>query len=94
MGWFRFKGPEAGTVISQFQYLKQTNKVLPSLSFGGPLVANTAIAFAAMMGFEEIYMIGVDNGYPTGGNSHSSYSIYNDKKFEGEFIVNKKMRHA
>ncbi len=87
------KGPEAGTVISQFQYLKQTNKFLPSLSFGGPLVANTAIAFAAMMGFEEIYMIGVDNGYPTGGNSHSSYSIYNDKKFEGEFIVNKNAPH-
>lgn len=83
------KGPEAGTAISQIQYLKSNGKSLPSLICAGPLVANTALAYATMMGFEEIYLIGVDNGFPLDGKSHSSHSIYTDAKFEGKFKPSK-----
>lgn len=82
------KGPEAGSLLSQYEYLKQSHKLLTTLPNAGPLVANTALSFASKMGFGEIYLIGVDNGYPDHGPSHSSYSIYSDGRFNKEYRVN------
>lgn len=87
------KGPEASTMMIQYDHLINKGQVLPSLSFSGPLVANTALSFATSMGFGEIYLFGVDNGYPISGQSHSSYSIYSDEKLGGRYRVNIKAPH-
>lgn len=69
------KGPEAATVFSQLLILEDYKTIMPSLSFPGPLVANTALSYAFTFGFEEIYLFGVDNGY-LDGKTHSENSIY------------------
>ncbi|MBU2113449.1 MAG: DUF115 domain-containing protein [Gammaproteobacteria bacterium] len=69
------KGPEASTVFSQILLLEDEQKLIPSLPYSGPLVANTALSYAMSMGFNEIYLFGVDNGY-LGGKTHSANSIY------------------
>lgn len=87
------KGPEAGTVLSQFEYFKAHRSIISSLAFASPLVANTALSFATMMGFGEIYMFGVDNGYPLEGRSHSSHSIYCDPTYKQRFKANTDAPH-
>lgn len=47
-----------------------------------PTVANTAIALAAKLGFEEVYLFGVDFGFPDGEKHHSQLSIHYDVKSE------------
>lgn len=69
------KGPEASTVFTQFLLLADEKKLIPSLPYSGPLVANTALSYAMSMGFNEIYLFGVDNGY-LGDKTHSANSIY------------------
>lgn len=73
------KGPEAGSEFLNLHSLKKFGAPMNSLPYCAPLVANTALSFAFMFGFKEIYLFGVDNGYPVEGASHSKYSIYNDK---------------
>ena len=70
------KGPEAATVFTQLLMLEQHRKMVPSLPYCGPLVANTGLSFAFALGFTEIYLFGVDNGYIQ-GKTHSEKSIYN-----------------
>ncbi|AWL11623.1 hypothetical protein HMF8227_01142 [Saliniradius amylolyticus] len=79
------KGPEAATVFIQQQYLRESGALMASLPNAAPLVANTALSFAYMMGFQEIYLFGVDNGYPADGDSHSQFSIYKDVNFSDRF---------
>lgn len=43
-----------------------------------PTVANCATAMAAEMGFEDIYLVGVDFGFPDGDKHHSELSIHYD----------------
>lgn len=81
------KGPEAATVFSQFEYFKQHQQIVSALPHAGPLVANTALSFASMMGFGEIYMFGVDNGYPVDGSTHSSHSVYRDPAFKQKLVA-------
>ncbi len=81
------KGPEAGTLLMQYEFFKKYHQILPALPCAAPLVANTALSFASMMGFGEIYLFGVDNGYPEVGPSHSTHSIYSDKKFNDKYKV-------
>ena len=69
------KGPEAATVFTQFLGLKHRNRMIPSLPYCGPLVANTGLSYAYVLGFSEVYLFGVDNGY-SAGKTHSSHSIY------------------
>lgn len=69
------KGPEASTVFTQLLLLQDENKLMPSLPFSGPLVANTALSYVMSIGFSEIYLFGVDNGY-LDGKTHSANSIY------------------
>ncbi|WP_372626951.1 6-hydroxymethylpterin diphosphokinase MptE-like protein [Arsukibacterium sp.] len=69
------KGPEAATVFTQLITLEDYKQILPSLPFPGPLVANTALSYAFTLGFQEVYLFGVDNGY-LNGKTHSANSIY------------------
>lgn len=82
------KGPEAGSLLSQSTFYATHGKILPALPQSGPLVANTALSFAASFGFGEIYMFGVDNGYPISGPTHSKFSIYNEEDHNKAFTIN------
>lgn len=84
------KGPEAGSVLCQGSYLLKYKKLIPSLPNPGPLVANTALSFAVSLGFGEIYMFGVDNGYSLSGITHSKYSIYNEDVRHKAFNIDSK----
>lgn len=82
------KGPEASTVFFQALQYGKHRQMLPSLAYAGPLVSNTAASFACQFGFEEIYLFGVDNGYPTGNRaSHSKLSIYTNEKYQGRYKI-------
>lgn len=76
-GWagLALKGPEASSIFTQILLLKDQERLIPSLPFAGPLVVNTAMSYAMSMGFKEIYLFGVDNGY-LGDKTHSDNSIY------------------
>ncbi len=69
------KGPEAATVFTQLIVLEDYKQLMPSMAHPGPLVANTALSFAFNIGFREVYLFGVDNGY-LDGKTHSANSIY------------------
>ncbi|WP_333969568.1 motility associated factor glycosyltransferase family protein [Alteromonas mediterranea] len=84
------KGPEASSLLCQYDYFTKYKEVLPALPHPGPLVANTALSFAASLGFGEVYMFGVDNGYPTSGKTHSEHSIYNERNRHAAFNVDTK----
>lgn len=88
------KGPEASTLMAQFEYLKTHQYIVGSLFCASPLVANTALSFATMMGFGEIYMFGVDNGYPMSGQSHSEHSIYLDPGYKNRYMANPDAPHV
>lgn len=46
----------------------------------GPTVTNAGTDFALRMGFGEIYLLGVDVGYPKDGPHHSKLSYYYDEE--------------
>ncbi|WP_440055619.1 motility associated factor glycosyltransferase family protein [Pseudoalteromonas sp. T1lg65] len=79
------KPGESGTQMLQLAYYRSDQKVLRSLSHSNPLVGNTALSFACNMGFRDIYLFGVDNGYIDPEHHHSKASFYYDKK--GETVV-------
>lgn len=76
------KGPEASSAFLQTQTFDYYSETIQQLPASGPLVANTAISYATMMGFKEIYLFGVDNGYPKTGETHSKYSVYEDDELK------------
>ena len=47
-----------------------------------PNVANAGLTFSAALGFTEIYLFGIDLGYPAGDKHHSSFSFHYDIKKE------------
>ncbi len=58
------------------------DKYLVSLSHCNPTVSNTGFAFAQSLGFNDIYLIGMDFGFSAGDQHHSSLSIHYDVKDE------------
>lgn len=85
------KGPESASVFIQLQTLKKFHQALPSLPSCGPVVSNTALSYAAMMGFEEIYLVGVDNGSRK-NVTHSKHSFYYNKgsKYQSPLVAGAK----
>lgn len=69
-----FKPLEPGSIISGF-FLEQS-KFAQDIFFCGPIVANTACSYASFLGFEELYLFGVDNGYKSPKYHHSKDSNY------------------
>ncbi|MDF2178310.1 DUF115 domain-containing protein [Aliiglaciecola sp. CAU 1673] len=51
-----------------------------------PLVANTGMVISQYLGFDDIYLFGVDNGYRDRGNHHSKASAYYQKSKKGETL--------
>lgn len=48
------------------------------LSGVNPFVGNTGLSYAITLGFKEIYLCGIDNGYKNASHHHSKYSAYYD----------------
>lgn len=78
---FGLKGPEASSVLTQCIYYIEHQEFMPSMPNCGPMVSNLALSYAVSMGFKDIYLIGVNNG-AVEKNTHSKYSIYNDKSLK------------
>lgn len=43
-----------------------------------PFVGNTGLSYSVALGFKEIYLCGIDNGYKSASHHHSKYSAYYD----------------
>jgi hypothetical protein len=69
-----FKATEASTIIA-CDFMDR-NENFAQLKFCNPVVANTGLAFACYMGFEEVYLFGVDSGYKDPTHHHSKHSLY------------------
>ena len=72
------KSNDLGThYISQF--IAKGNFLI-SLSHCNPTVVNTGMTYAEGLGFRNIYLFGVDLGFPNGDQHHSSLSVHYDVK--------------
>jgi len=69
-----FKPTEPSTIIA-CDYINN-NKDFVQMKMSNPAVANTGMSFACYMGFEEVYLFGVDNGYKDRTHHHSRKSLY------------------
>ncbi|TMO86759.1 motility associated factor glycosyltransferase family protein [Pseudoalteromonas ruthenica] len=81
------KGPESATAFLAMKSLLKYGRQVSELPACGPFVSNTAFSYACLLGFRDIYLFGVDNGYSLSGKTHSSLSIYNDDKHKSCFKV-------
>lgn len=74
------KPGESATQIIQLSQYREKQQVINTISFCNPLVGNTALSFACHLGFKNIYLFGVDNGYIDPNHHHSKSSFYYDEK--------------
>ena len=63
--------------------VSRTGKVM-QLDNCNPTVGNCATALAAQMGFEEVYLVGMDFGFPDGDKHRSKLSIHYKMKEEDQ----------
>lgn len=49
-----------------------------AVSHVNPLVGNIGLSFPLHLGFKQIYLFGLDNGFRVGGHHHSKFSMYYD----------------
>ncbi|WP_372766423.1 6-hydroxymethylpterin diphosphokinase MptE-like protein [Pseudoalteromonas sp.] len=80
------KGSEAGTMMYHISEYIETQNITSTLGYCNPLVGNTALSFFARLGFENIYLFGVDNGYVDPNYHHSKSSYYYNN--QGQTIHN------
>ena len=52
---------------------------LLSITHANPLVGNIGISMPVHLGFKNLYLIGLDNGFKVSGHHHSKYSMYYDE---------------
>lgn len=76
------KGIDAGGDLLKYIYFDKTGKNLNFLPFCNPMVSNTALSYALYMGFKQVYLFGVDNGYMPDGRHHASSSEYYSGAFK------------
>lgn len=60
--------------------------------YTNPTVTNTALAVVCEMGFEEVYLVGVDLGFVSETEHHSKHSIYYDKDFKYKAQIEDSMK--
>jgi hypothetical protein len=73
------KGHESGTILYQMMQHVNQQEITPTIGYCNPLVGNTGLSFFANMGFENIYLFGVDSGYIDKDHHHSKSSYYYNK---------------
>lgn len=70
------KGREAGTSLHQVAEIFSQREPSATIPFCNPLVGNMALSYIVSLGFKNIYMFGVDNGYVDPAHHHSKSSMY------------------
>lgn len=76
---YGLKGGETGTQLIQLAQFIERTYLTNTLGFCNPLVGNTGLSFACHLGFKEVYLFGVDNGYISNEYHHSKSSFYYDE---------------
>lgn len=71
-----FKPLEPGGFLLQLNYPVARQRDI--LRGANPLVGNTGVATACRLGFKNIYLFGIDNGYKSNQHHHSKLSFYFD----------------
>lgn len=61
------------------------NKEYVQLNYCNPIVANLALSYVHLFGFNNVYYMGVDNGFKDKGNHHSVHSGYYKDGKETDF---------
>lgn len=79
------KGVDAGGELLALATLVEKNKSVAYPKYSNPTVSNTALSFMITMGFKQLYLFGIDNGYFENGKHHASNSVY-DKGALKDFI--------
>jgi len=69
------------------QYIGE-NEFIVNFSLCNPTVGNTGLAYAAALGFKDIYIVGMDLGFASDGSHHSSLSKHYDVKDEHQESLN------
>lgn len=69
------------------QYIGE-NEFIVNFALCNPTVGNTGLAFAAALGFKDIYIVGLDLGFASDGSHHSSFSKHYDVKDEHQDSLN------
>ncbi len=90
-----FKGFEPGvSFLDKHARITTQRDILRSAN---PLVGNTGLATACRLGFKNIYLVGIDNGYKSDSHHHSKLSFYFDSKGKSKEKLStqiaKKSRH-
>ncbi|MDM5091830.1 MULTISPECIES: motility associated factor glycosyltransferase family protein [Aeromonas] len=50
------------------------------LRFVNPFVGNAGLSYAVTLGFDDVYLFGIDNGYKNNNQHHSAHSLYYNKQ--------------
>ena len=69
------------------QYIGE-HEFLVNFALCNPTVGNTGVAYAAALGFKNIYLVGLDLGFASDGSHHSSLSKHYDVKDEHQESLN------
>ncbi|MDR7089422.1 motility associated factor glycosyltransferase family protein [Cellvibrio fibrivorans] len=64
------------------------NEFVVNFALCNPTVGNTGVAYAAALGFKNIYLVGLDLGFASDGTHHSSLSKHYDVKDEHQESLN------
>ncbi|MGL6150973.1 MAG: motility associated factor glycosyltransferase family protein [Aeromonas sobria] len=90
-----FKPFEPGEFILKRNF--ETARLRDTLRAANPLVGNTGLATACRLGFENIYLFGIDNGYVSDQHHHSKLSFYFDddgnSKEKLSLLITQKSKH-
>ncbi|WP_337116860.1 MULTISPECIES: motility associated factor glycosyltransferase family protein [unclassified Pseudoalteromonas] len=81
---FGLKGNESATQLVHLAQFINRKPITEVLSYCNPLVGNTALSYACHLGFKNIYLFGVDNGYVDEDYHHSKSSFYYNKEGQVE----------
>ncbi|WP_409423658.1 motility associated factor glycosyltransferase family protein [Pseudoalteromonas sp. RW-H-Ap-1] len=71
-----------------------TKKQFTYPDYSNPTVSNTALATAIELGFEDVYLVGIDLGFESKEHHHSKHSIYFDNDFKHKKVVEKGIEDA
>lgn len=74
-------GETSSTVLCQLL----SDKSLPKLQFSYPTVSNFAIDLFSALGFQQLYLCGIDLGFLDPSHHHSKFSGYYDKQGKAAF---------
>lgn len=56
-----------------------------TIDYSNPFVGNTGLNYSALLGFKDVYLFGIDNGFKYADKHHSKLSLYYNDKQEAKY---------